>query len=244
MKYPKIDSEIPFLDSTQIAEVDRLMVEDYGIELLQMMENAGRNLAVLARAIFLNEVPGGKRVTIFAGTGGNGGGAMVCARFLHNWGAEVKVITTRGRDKFSPVPLRQWDILLRMGVEIKQLKELMELSKQDLLIDGIIGYSLKGAPYGPAADQINWINSQSMPVLSLDLPSGFDASAGMIHRPVVKATATMTLALPKKGFLECGAREITGDLFLADIGVPPALYKELGFFVGPIFSESEILSIT
>jgi len=244
MRYPKIDSEVPFLDSTQMAEVDRLMVEDYSIELLQMMENAGRNLAVLARAIFLNEIPDGKRVTIFAGTGGNGGGAMVSARFLHNWGSEVKVITTRERDRFSPIPLRQLDILLRMGVEVEQSKDIVELSKQDLLIDGIIGYSLKGAPHGPAADLIYWINNQSVPVLSLDLPSGLDASFGMIYQPVVKATATMTLAMPKRGFLESGVREITGDLFLADIGVPPALYKELGFFVGPIFSESEILSIT
>ena len=244
MRYPKIETKIPYLDEQQMAEVDRLLVEVYGIELLQMMENAGRNLAVLARAILLNENPAGKSITIFAGTGGNGGGVLVCARFLHNWGADVKVITTRDKKQFSLIPSKQLDILLGMGVEVNPAEKINELSTQDLIVDGIIGYSLKGAPHGPGADLINWINGQSMPVLSLDLPSGLDASFGMIYQPVVKATATMTLAMPKRGLLESGAKEITGDLFLADIGVPPSLYKELGFSVGTIFSESEILRIT
>ena len=77
---PLYDSEIPQLTTEQMIEVDRAMVEDYHIELMQMMENAGRNLAHLARDRFLDGDPDGKSVVVLAGTGGNGGGALVAAR--------------------------------------------------------------------------------------------------------------------------------------------------------------------
>ncbi|HET60384.1 MAG TPA: NAD(P)H-hydrate epimerase, partial [Chloroflexi bacterium] len=71
-------------------EVDRLMIEQFHISLVQMMENAGRNLAALAIERFLDKNPNGKRVVILAGRGGNGGGGLVCARRLHNWGATIQ----------------------------------------------------------------------------------------------------------------------------------------------------------
>jgi len=81
----KLKSSIPFITTSQMIEVDRLMVEKYDIKLIQMMENAGRNLADLALEMFLNNSNDNtKVVVILAGTGGNGGGALVCARHLHN----------------------------------------------------------------------------------------------------------------------------------------------------------------
>jgi len=80
-----VDSaKIPFITTDQMREVDRAMIEDYGISLVQMMENAGRNLAQLARSRFLQGDPTGRRVLVLAGKGGNGGGGMVCARLHHN----------------------------------------------------------------------------------------------------------------------------------------------------------------
>jgi NAD(P)H-hydrate epimerase len=77
---------VPFITTDQMREVDRAMIEDYGISLIQMMENAGRNLAHLARRRFLGDDPRGRRVVVLAGTGGNGGGGLVCARNLRNGG--------------------------------------------------------------------------------------------------------------------------------------------------------------
>ena len=68
---------IPFLTTEQMREVDRAMIDDYGIHLIQMMENAGRNLAHLARRRFLADDPEGRRVLVLAGTGGNGGGGSL-----------------------------------------------------------------------------------------------------------------------------------------------------------------------
>ena len=237
--------DIPYLNTDQMIEVDRAMIEDYHIELIQMMENAGRNLANLARVRFLGGNPLGKTVAVLAGTGGNGGGALVSARRLHNWGAHVRVFVTRPPDKFRAVPAHQLDILQRMSVNISLAEEIDKAQKPDLIVDGIIGYSLKGDPRGAAADLIHWANAGKAPILSLDTPSGIDTATGTIHDPSIRASATMTLALPKEGLRAPGISKLVGELYLADISVPPSLYAEqaLGFQVGHIFSESEVVRL-
>lgn len=136
------------------------MIEDFKIDLVQMMENAGRNLADLARARFLNGDPQGRKVTVLAGTGGNGGGSLVCARWLHNRGALVTVFAARPGHEFTPVPARQLEILRRMQVDVSQAGGLDSAERPELIIDGVIGYSLQGAPRGAAADIIRRANGQ------------------------------------------------------------------------------------
>ena len=76
MTIPTYSRDIPYLTTEQMIEVDRAMIKDFKIELIQMMENAGRNLAHLARVRFLDGNSAGKRIVVLAGTGGNGGGAL------------------------------------------------------------------------------------------------------------------------------------------------------------------------
>jgi NAD(P)H-hydrate epimerase len=142
-------------------EVDRAMIEDFRIELIQMMENAGRNLAHLARARFLAGDPRTKRVIALAGSGGNGGGALVAARRLHNWGASVTVGLAQSGSSMTGVPAHQLDILEQMGVTIVETRSLAGLAPADVVLDGLIGYSLKGAPQGATAELIQWANSQN-----------------------------------------------------------------------------------
>ena len=224
MTIPAITNPIPTVSTDQMVEVDRAMIEDYHIELIQMMENAGRNLAHLARVRFLDGNPAGRRMVVLAGTGGNGGGALVCARRLHNWGAQVQVFVTKPDDAFTPVPAHQLDILRRMQVPIADAAAVGAANSADLIIDGLIGYSLKGAPRGSAGDLIAWANAQPAPILALDAPSGVDTTTGTIFEPAIKATATMTLALPKDGLFAPGVEAQVGELYLADISVPPGLY--------------------
>jgi NAD(P)H-hydrate epimerase len=211
-----------------------------------MMENAGRNLAHLARKRFLNGHPGGKRIVVLAGTGGNGGGALVCDRRLSIWGTNVSVYTTQPDDAFTPIPAHQLDILHRMQVPVNAVRAVSRLDAPDLIVDGIIGYSLSGAPYGTAADLIRWVNDQTVPVLSLDAPSGVDTTSGTVFDPAIRATATMTLALPKEGLRASGVAANVGELYLADISVPPTLYEEpaLKLKVGSIFAQSDIIRLS
>jgi NAD(P)H-hydrate epimerase len=222
------------------------MIEDYHIDLIQMMENAGRSLAHLARERFLQGDPRGQKVVILAGTGGNGGGALVCARRLHNYGADVRVFVTRPDADFTAVPAQQLDIVRRLGIPVVLAEELDQDGETAvLIIDGLIGYSLQGNPRGSAAHLITWANQQAAPVLALDTPSGLDTSTGTVYEPAIRATATMTLALPKAGLLTDQAAPHVGELYLADISVPPALYASpaLQLAVGPIFAADDIVRI-
>ena len=245
MTIPIYSGEVPYLTTEQMREVDRAMMQAVHIELIQMMENAGRNLAQLARVRFFDGDPRGKTVVVLAGTGGNGGGALVCARRLFNWGAQVQVFVTHPAENFTPVPAHQLDILQRMQVPIAQAEAISQAGNLALIVDGLIGYSLNGAPHGTVAELIRWANAQSAPILALDVPSGVDTTSGTAFDPAIQATVTMTLALPKAGLRASGIEARVGELYLADISVPPALYAEpaLGLQVGPLFAESEILRL-
>lgn len=91
----------------------------------------------------------------------------------------------------------------------------------------MIGYSLSGEPMGRIADLITSANGSGTPILALDVPSGFDALTGRLATPSVSANATVTLALPKRGLTDPAVRWAVGDLYLADISVPPALYATM-----------------
>jgi NAD(P)H-hydrate epimerase len=237
--------QIPFLSTDQMREVDRAMMEDYHIQLIQMMENAGRSLARLASLRFLASSPEGQRVVVLAGSGGNGGGVLVCARWLHNWGVRVQVVLTRPEAELRGVPAHQLDILKRLQVPTLAAGQVEQAADAELIIDGLIGYSLQGTPRGPAADLIRWANSQAGQVLALDLPSGLEATTGTLHSPTIWANATLTLALPKQGLRAPGVKPYVGELYLADISVPPALYQGPGLKVevGALFAESEIIRL-
>lgn len=239
------EQNIPFVSADQMREVDRAMVEDYGIALVQMMENAGRELANLARRRFLAGAPMGRRVLVLCGPGGNGGGGLVCARRLHGWGADVLVWLSSPASRFQGVPRLQLDILENLEIPIIEADDAPELPDAHLIVDAIIGYSLSGAPRGTAVSLIRAANAHAALVLSLDVPSGVDTSSGMAYDPSIRAAATMTLALPKEGLRAVGARANVGELYLADIGVPPALYSRppLELSVGPIFGHEEIVRI-
>ena len=221
---------IPALTADQMREVDRIMVEDLHIELVQMMENAGRNLAELALRRFRP-----KTVTVLAGPGGNGGGGLAAARHLANRGADVRVTLARARSDLAAVPGHQLDILARMGIQVSS-----EPRPAGLVVDALIGYGLRGDPSGRTAELIGWANAHAPAILALDTPSGLDVTTGRAGTPCVRATATLTLALPKTGLASAGE---TGELFLADISVPPAVYRRFGLTVPPLFGHDTIIEL-
>ncbi len=225
-------SSVGWLSTEQMIEVDRIMIEDLHIELIQMMENAGRNLARLALTRFSPA-----HVTVCAGSGGNGGGGLVAARHLHVSGVDVEVVLSSPADRFDGVPSHQLDIIERLGIS-----PVMGISPQsDLILDAMIGYSLKGAPTGRAAELIVAANDHPAPILALDAPSGIDAATGTAYDPHIAAAATLTLALPKHGLSD---QPSVGDLYLADISVPPSVYTNMGAGPAPDFSAGPILKIT
>ena len=242
-----MNRSLPALTTEQMVEVDRAMIEDYGIALIQMMENAGRHLAELARRHLGGSVRG-KRIAVLAGAGNNGGGGLAAARHLSNWGAQVAVTLAHPPEKLKDIPARQWRTLEQMPVmrETFDAGAPPNLLGADILLDAIIGYGLQGNPRSPAADLIRLANDSGKPIIALDAPSGLDTTQGIPAQPCIRAAVTLTLALPKVGLLTPEARAVVGDLYLADIGVPPELYAGPGLEleVGAIFEQDTIVRLT
>ena len=230
---------LPALTTEQMTEVDRLMIEEYGIRLIQMMENAGRNLAEQARRLSGGDLRG-KGMAVLCGGGNNGGGGMVAARHLHNWGAQVYLQLAFDVDRLKEVPAHQLQALSVMELPSNQD---LKLKKADLIIDALIGYGLSGDPRPPVVGWIDTANNAGPPILALDAPSGLDTTSGIPGKPCIQAAATLTLALPKTGLMTSQAKPFVGDLYLADISVPPELYRRIGVEVPNLFVEDTIVKI-
>jgi len=216
--------EVPAITTDQMREVDRVAMEEVGPNLYQMMENAGRNLALTVLETLMDDWTS-TPITVLAGTGGNGGGGVCAARHLANRGADVTVVITDPQG-LAPVPKEQLDIYRGTPGKLTEA-EALDTLRPGLIIDAIIGYSLRGAPGGVARRMIDWVGDQSAPAISLDVPSGIDSTTGEASGAHVRAATTLTLALPKTGL----DTATVGDLWLADIGIPYEVYRRVGIDV-------------
>ncbi len=181
---------IPAVTEDEMHAVDRIAVEEYQLGILQMMENAGRNLAKLA-GTFIKEAT--QKIVILAGTGGNGGGGLCCARHLLNHGYRVDIILVKEPGSYQSAAGTQLTILEASNANIYQASRANSiLASAHLIIDALIGYSLKGAPKGSTEDIIRRANQSSLPILSLDLPSGMDATRGDSPGISIQADTVMT----------------------------------------------------
>jgi NAD(P)H-hydrate epimerase len=216
---------VVYVTAEEMRKMDDVTIQEFHVDVLMLMENAGRATATLAKQM-LRETTFGKHVGCLVGGGNNGGDGMVAARHLANWGAEVNVIVETTRDRMKDVPLGQLHVLEKMGIPIFSTD--YNLRDYDLLIDGLIGYGLEGNPRDKVAMMIKDANASGRQILALDLPSGMNATTGEIYDPCIKAAATLTLALPKTGFLARSASPYVGDLYLADISIPRKVYQRFG----------------
>jgi ADP-dependent NAD(P)H-hydrate dehydratase / NAD(P)H-hydrate epimerase len=182
----------------------------FGLLPLQLMENAG---AALARVVMARTK--GKRIAIVAGRGNNGGDAFVAARHLVGFDITVYLLG-RSRDIATEEAKRNWDILERLGYDLRVIADSIDLSlgEYDLIIDAIFGTGMRGSVKGLEALAIDAINSGGRPVISVDVPSGLGTNK------VVMADAVVTFHRQKP--------DMTGNVVVVDIGIPPAAE----FFIG------------
>jgi len=246
---PIAASGVPAVDAATMSEVDRLAIEDYGITLLQMMEQAGSHLAEVVRF----EVGGDVRdrsIVVAVGPGNNGGGGLVAARHLMNRGASVRVVLARPALRMTEAGRHQLATLISMGTSCcvatydltdEELEQ--ALARADLVVDAILGYNIHGAPRGEVERLVGFIVRSHRPVVSLDVPTGIDPDTGEASAMAITARATLTLALPKVGLLTPASAGRAGRLYLADIGLPAALYAQLGMDVGPLFAAGRIITL-
>lgn len=213
---------IPAVTADQMREIDRIAMEEMGPNLFQMMENAGRSLAM---ATIENLGVHRQSVVVLAGGGGNGGGGICAARHLANHGVDVTLVLA-DESRLGDVPAQQLSVYRSTRGQMCRPDQLASLDAH-VVIDALIGYSLAGAPRGTVAELITFAKASSELVISLDVPSGIDATTGDAPADHVTAGLTVTLALPKTGLDNAAV----GQLELADIGIPRAVYKQAGIVV-------------
>jgi len=232
--------EVPAVTVAQMREVDRIAVEETGPNLYQMMENAGRSLALTVVDLLGAAWPS-TPILVLAGTGGNGGGGICAARHLANRGAEVTVVVA-DPERLAPVPAAQLRTYRHTTGRSATVDDLDGGIEAGLVVDAVVGYSLSGPPRGAVAAMIDWAGAGPAPVVSLDVPFGIDPDTGLAAGGGAHITAhrTLTLALPKIG-LDSPA---VGDLWLADIGIPAGVLRRAGIEMPPgVFGAGEVVRL-
>ena len=220
-----------YVTSREMKEIDRRTIEEFGIPLLILLENAGRGAAETVLGMLLDK--DNKKVVCVCGRGNNGGDGFVCVRHLINAGVDAEVFLIGEPSMLKGEAKINFDILRKMEAKIKVLKtdkdfELFEEKLKDaqLIVDAIFGIGLSGEIKEPYGIAIKLMNRSKKPILAIDVPSGLDADTGSMLGICVKAEKTVTFGLPKTGFIKNDGPSSVGELIIADISIPKQLLKE------------------
>ncbi len=221
----------------QMKLADTISSESYGISSAALMETAGR---AVAEAVWerLPEPKTSAPVAVLCGPGNNGGDGYVASRYLHNWGVPVQVylIGRAGTDVTDGDAGANFQVVRKMGLPLHEIKLTRHLERCAgmlrecaLIVDAILGTGLSshaGRVREPASDVITFVNGLGRPIVAVDVPSGLDANSGEVLGVCIRATVTVTMALPKAGFRLGAGPEHAGEVVVADIGIPSVLLAE------------------
>ena len=158
------------------------------------------------------------QIGVLAGPGHNGGDALVVARELHHLGFSVRVY--QPFSKCKPLTQQHGDYAKKLGIAF--VESAIALAECDAIIDGWFGFGLTRPIADKLADDLKLINSLSVPVFSIDLPSGINTDTGKVMGTAIKASYTACLGLWKRGFMQENALIFLGDCDLIDFDVPLA----------------------
>ncbi len=208
----------------QAREFDRRAVEEYGLNGLVLMENAGRGTT----DVLCNLGIAGP-VVIVCGSGNNGGDGFVIARHLDLRGHKVRVLLCGDPAGLHGDAARNYEVLSKCDVPMRRVEVSTIGSEfQDVawIVDALLGTGAKGEPRPPYDEVIDAVNASGVPVLAVDVPSGLDCDTGQAAQHTIRAAHTCTFVAAKPGFLLSAAKECIGRLHIVDIGAPRKLVDE------------------
>ena len=223
--FPEIAQDaVPHVRVTQVRAV-RAWLDAHGLGPSQRAEQAGRAVASAAQVMLTSAAPADGPITVLAGPSSNGTVGLVAARLLAAAGHDVSVLTV------GPPRLPAQTHLLRgIGVEVTVLERhpLDDATTPGaLVIDAVLGVGARPPLQGRPATIARWLRRHDVPVLAVDVPSGMGPDEG-IRGPCVTADVTVALGLPTQACVAPGAQAFLGDLHLADLGVPAAVWAAVG----------------
>lgn len=218
--------------ASEMQEMDRRTIEDFGLPGMVLMENAGRG----ATRFLCERFPDieNKLVGVIAGRGNNGGDGYVVARYLKQKGVHVQVylLSTADRVRGDAAAnlkfLKPLDIpLVEIPDEISFSKYQSEMAECEVWIDAILGTGLKSDVRGYFKTVIEFINGLNKPVFAVDVPSGLNSDTGRVGGACIRASATATFAFAKTGHVIHPGPQYTGALDVVDIGIPAPIVAEV-----------------
>jgi hydroxyethylthiazole kinase-like uncharacterized protein yjeF len=243
-----VTNHVPAVTAAQMAEADRIAIEELFIGVELLMENASRQIAAAARA-FLGGSVSGKTIVGLIGSGNNGADTAGALRHLAGWGATVRGECATPQERRHELTRLQLSRLL-MATKDSRIATVRDVSggetprlHGDLVLDGLLGYNARGAPRGVLATIIDAARAAAAPILAVDIPSGLDPDTGAAPGTVIRARATVTLALPKMGLVAPAGRDFVGALLLADIGIPPVALARVGVDTKKVFKNGDLLRV-
>ncbi len=194
-----------------------------GIPTVVLMENAGSQIA----RYIIDNYPDKKKVSIYSGTGGNGGDGFVIARHLLNHDYKVRLFLLAKAENIKNEDSRiNWNAIVNVAKADKNLKienvtdsTQLKPDNSDIIIDAILGTGVNGKIRQPTSKAIDTINNAPAIVISVDVPSGLNPLTGNVDDKCVIAHTTLTLHKPKEGIIKAQS-SYTGNLEILDIGIP------------------------
>lgn len=215
------------LSTKQISrEIDRRTIEEFGVPGVVLMENAGRAVA----SSILTEYPSAQKMAVICGAGNNAGDGFVIARHLISSGKDVSVHITQKKQRYKGDAKTNLDSLLEIGTDVRELEgKLPRIKDTEVIVDAIFGTGLDRNVGGFYERLIKFINRQSAPCVSVDIPSGLDADTGQPMGTAVRADMTVTFAPAKIGMCIYPGVDYAGKLCVADITIPKLLGEDIPF---------------
>jgi len=202
----------PLPDAETMRGVDRWAIDERGVDGLELMERAGAAVVAAVERI----APDGP-VGILCGKGNNGGDGLVAARLLRHAGREVTVVCISPPEEYRGDAASNFE---RLPGAPPVALDGFQTDGWAVLIDALLGTGASGAPTGDTASAVEALNAADAPVVSVDVPSGVDASRGTVAGTAVKAAATVTFHAGKPGLWINPGKGLAGSVEVADIGIP------------------------
>src|SRR5512135_2968105 len=218
------------LTSAEMKAIDRAAIEDLGIPGVVLMENAGLRITRALKFRFPEIAE--ERIVVVAGKGNNGGDGFVVARHLWNAGAKPEVLLLAGRDEIKGDAAVNLGIALKSGIPVTEVRDAAAwrrarpvLNRASIIVDAIFGTGLERPLEGLFAAAVADINRTEAYKAAVDIPSGLSSDTFEPIGPSVIADLTVTLAAPKVAHIFPPAADRVGELVVAPIGIPPALFN-------------------
>ena len=225
---PCMQSLPEFLYSAEATrQLDQIAIQQFQIPAYTLMTRAGE-------AVFnhlQDEYPLCRHILVCCGAGNNAGDGYVVARLAKNAGMDVDVVSLIDPDKLTGDALTAYQDWKSLGHQLlpfsDELLNQAHLNTAYVVVDALLGTGLQRDVEAEWLQLIEALNQSSLPVISVDIPSGLDANTGAVRGAAVKADSTVSFIALKRGMFTNQAADYCGRIVFDDLDVDEKIYQQV-----------------